>query len=533
MTEPTRIVNAVVWTGRRGLDGTTVVRDAVAFADGRITALGEAAHRAPAEQVIDAAGGFIGPAFADGHCHPIFGGLEAEFAPVSRGTTPGEVADIVAAWVRQHPDLTWVRGEGFDPTIATAATFRAEWLDAVVPDRPVVLRASDYHTVWVNSAALAAVGYRRGVAQPAGGEIVLDEAGEPVGTLREGPAWRPLYDLLPPVDDAVRVAALRRAAQAYADLGVTWVQDAWVEPADIETWLAAGPLPVGADLALWVDPQRWRDQVEGFTSNRRRVTQDARDSGLTAGTVKIFADGVVESGTAALREPYADCPHSHGLANWTPDALAAAVGAFDAEGFGIHVHAIGDAAIAMTLDAFEGCLLNRPATPRRWTLAHAQVVDPRDLPRFADLGVVANLEPLWAMNDPCQELLTTPRLGSSRSTWQYPMASLLRSGADLSFGSDWPISSAAPLEGVRTAVTRQAGRDTDPWLPHERITVDDALRAYTLGVARQAGHKDAGVVRPGAVADLVWLGADPRSVEPFDIGDIAVLGTWRGGVRTH
>ena len=343
----TRIENAVVWTGAVAGDGI-VVSDAVAFGPDGILALGDDARAAAVDVVIDADGGFVCPAFRDGHVHAISGGFEQALAPVRDHATPADIAAAVGRWAREHPEVEWVRGEGFDHALAPSGVFRAAWLDAEVPDRPVVVRASDYHTVWVNSEALRRVGYTAQTPQPHDGEIVLDEAGDPIGTLREWGAWRPVYDLMPTMTRDQALDALAIASSAFASAGLAWVQDAWVEERDVDAWLAAheaGVLGFRADLGLWCDPGTWRDQLDQFVRTRARVAAEAGGR-LTATTVKFFADGVIESGTGALLEPYCDCPHSLGLPNWDAAELALAVTAVDALGFDPHVHAIGDAAVA-------------------------------------------------------------------------------------------------------------------------------------------------------------------------------------------
>lgn len=529
----TRIDNVTVWTGRRLPDGSYLTSDSVLFTGDRIVALGASARAVQADTVIDGSGGFVSPAFGDGHVHSIFGGLEQQFAPVRDFSDPHAIARSVGEWARAHPDVEWVRGEGFDHTLAPEGVFHASWLDAEVPDRPVVLRATDYHTVWVNSEALRRAGYARGVQQPHDGEIVLTDDGDPVGTLREWGAWRPVYDLIPRLPDETLVAALKFASDSFASAGLTWVQDAWVEPADVDAWLTAehaGVLNFHADLALWADPNSWRDQLAGFVASRDKV--QAQSSRISATTIKFFADGVVESGTSAMLEPFCDCPHSKGLPNWKAEELSAAVAAIDALGFTAHIHAIGDYGVRMALDAIEHA--SRVNTPwdRRWIIVHTQLVDPADLPRFAELGVIANFEPYWSKFDAWQSELSEPRLGPERTHRQFQTATLAKLGAPISFGSDWPVTTYAPLEGMQVAVTRKLNRETPSWMPEECISVDEALAGYTTGVAYQAKRSDAGEIRPGAVADLVLLASDPRVVDPMTIGEIPVIGTWCRGERT-
>lgn len=527
-----------VWTGLPRAGG--VLRStAVAVGGGRVLALGAAAEalREPRTEVIDLDGGTLLPGFGDGHAHPLFAGAATLFAPIQDQPDVAGVVAAVAGWAAAHPEAAWVRGEGYDPALAPAGEFDARWLDAVVPDRPVVLRASDYHTAWVNSAALDRAGITNDTPDPPDGVIVRRPDGSALGTLREWGAWRPVYDLLPPLTDGDRIAAARHAARTYAAVGVTWVQDAWVEADGVAGWLAAadaGVLTLRADLALLAEPGEWRDLVPRLRRTRSLVEERAGDA-LTARTVKFFADGVVEGATAALLEPYCDCPHSRGLPGWDRAELAEAVTAVVAAGFRPHVHAIGDAAVRHALDAFDAAI-RVAGTAGRPVVAHCQLVDPDDLARFAELGAVANVEPLWAQQDACQVELTLPRLGRERADRQYPLASLLSAGAVVSFGSDWPVTAPDPLAGIAVAMTRQTADGQPPggWVPEQRITLDQALTAATSGVAYQAGEEGRwGVVAPDARADLVWVGADLAALDPGAVARAPVLGTWLAGRRVH
>lgn len=533
----TRIENAIVWTGTRSTDGSYVEADAIAFDADGILALGEAAADIQADHVIDGSGGFVCAAFRDGHVHAIPGGFEGAIAPVRGHATPQEIAAAVGTWARANPDVEWVRGEGFDHTLAPEGIFLASWLDAEVPDRPVVIRATDYHTVWVNSEALRRVGYTADTPQPHDGEIVRDDAGEPVGTLREWGAWRPVYDLMPKMTREQALSSLTIASDGFVAAGLVWVQDAWIEPHDVDSWLAAaeeGILNFRADLGLWCDPNTWRDQLDHFAKTRERVAA-AAPGRLSSTTIKFFADGVLESGTGALLEPYCDCPHSKGMPNWDPAELNLAVAAVDALGFSPHIHAIGDAAVRMALDAIEHANSVNGARDRRATIAHTQLVDDADIDRFVQLGVIANFEPYWAKYDAWQTELTAPRLGPDRTDRQYMIRTILDTGAPISFGSDWPVTTFAPLAGIQVAVTRQMteGDFRDAWVPEERLSVEQALAAYTSGVSFQAHDDRGGVLRPGARSDVVLLARDPRAVPPLEIESIAVVGTWCDGQRVH
>lgn len=515
-----------IWTGAE-------VTGALAVTDGRISAVGADALRRPGT-LVDLGGGFLMPSFGDGHAHPLFGGLEAQGPQIKGLTTVPDIVAEVARYAAEHPELEWIAGGSYDPSLVPGGDFDARWLDEAVPDRPVALRAYDYHTVWCNTAALERAGIGPGTPDPAIGWIVRRADGSPLGTLREWQACDLVLDLVPGKSADELVEGLAEAGRTMSSAGITWVQDAWVEPPMVDAYLEAerrGALAFRANLAFRADPETWRDQRAEFAALRERV---AGSRLVTAATVKFFADGVIEGGTAAMLTPYEDAPHSCGMPVWEPAALADAVAAFDADGFQVHIHAIGDLGVRASLDAVERAVRENPARDRRPVIAHTQLVDPSDLPRFAELGVIANFEPLWAQLDPLQTELTIPRLGPERAALQYPMGSLLRLGAAVSFGSDWPVSSHEPLLGIRVAATRQTLDGSGPWIPEERLTVEQALRAQTAGVAYQAFAEHRwGTLAPGMEADLVWLAADPRTTDPLDVHRIPVLGTWLSGTPTH
>jgi predicted amidohydrolase YtcJ len=424
-----------IWTGVNG-QGT----DALLVIDGAVQAVGEAAHaQAKGAEEVDLGGGFLMPSFGDGHAHPLPGGLEAVGPQVRQCKSVDEIVAEVKRFAVEHPDDEWIVGASYESSMAPAGLFDARWLDAAVADRPVVLRAWDYHTVWCNSVALERAGITADTADPVLGEIPRREDGSPLGTLREWGAVDLVYKVVPERDPEVRVGALRTAAEYYLARGVTWVQDAWVEPADVDTYIDAArrdALDIRFNLGLYADPRYFDAQLEHFVDARRRVHEIASPL-LTANTVKFFADGVIENETGALLAPYCGSLHNHGMQVW--DNLADAARAVDELGFQIHIHAIGDAAARQALDAIEHAVATNGPRDRRPVIAHAQLVDDTDLDRFAELGVIPNMQPLWAQLDPLMVELTIPRLGPDRSDKQYRMHSLDESGAPLAFGSDWPV----------------------------------------------------------------------------------------------
>lgn len=504
---------------------------ALAVRDGRIVALGSEAEemRASRTEIVDLDGAVLLPALGDGHAHPVFGALERTGPPISDAESVTDIVEAVRGHARANPELDWIVGSAYDPILAPEGRFDARWLDEAVPDRPVVLRAADYHSLWCNSLALARAGITAATPDPPIGYIARRPDGQPLGTLYEWHACDLVLRLVPHRTPGELRAAVRHAATLYEDAGFNWVQDAWIDPDDgiFDAYLHEAPqLPVRVGLALRADPGHWRQQRAVFADCRRTAETTGGDR-LTARTVKFFADGIVESRTATLLTPYTDAPHTCGLPVWEPTALAEAVTAFDHDGFQIHIHAIGDAAVRAALNAIEHAIQRNPSRDRRHVIAHAQLVHPVDLPRFATLGVIANCQPLWAQLDDAQHRLTLPRLGPDRGDLQYPLHGLLATGARLSFGSDWPVSSYEPLEGIRTAINRQTddGQPPGGWLPDQRITVDQAITAYTEGCAYQAfAEHDRGTLNPGKRAELALLkGAKTNTDGSLDVTPAATL----------
>jgi len=509
---------------------------ALAVEGGLIAALGDDAEERAntADDVVDLEGGVLLPSFGDGHAHPLNGGLDTWLADLQGAASISEVQERVRAWAEAHPLEPWVRGDGYDPTLAPEGVFLAEWLDEVCADRPVWLRASDFHTAWVNTRALEAAGIDHDTEEPPDGEIVRDRSRVPVGTLREWGAWRLVERAAPPIPAATSVQAISAATTRLAAAGITWVQDAWVEPDALSAWATAaetGRTSIRANLAFLASPASWRRDLDAARSGRAELRRRAPGR-VTGHTVKFFADGVIEAGTGAVIEPYVGCAHSRGVPNWDAGELARAVCAFDGHGFQVHIHAIGDAGVRAALDAVEYAERQNGARDRRPVIAHAQLIDPVDIPRFARLGVVANVQPLWACADSVMTELTLPRLGERRGRAQYPFATLART-ARISFGSDWPVSSFEPWAAIAVAISRQVpGEWAASWVPAERLTLEEAIQAYTSGVAYQAFEESLwGDLTVGARADLMALPADPSTLAVPELARLAPSGVWIEGAR--
>lgn len=528
----TLFTGGIVWTGLGDTDAVLVV-------DGKVVATGEhaIAHGADAQR-IDLNGGFLMPSFGDGHAHPLYGGLESVGPQIRSCTSVDDIVLAVKKFAAENPNDDWILGASYDGSLAPGGLFDARWLDAAVPDRPVALRAWDYHTMWVNTVALQRAGITPETPDPVLGKIPHRDDGTVLGTLREWGATDLIAAVLPARDEPARLDALGTAADYFLRRGVTWVQDAWVEPHDVDTYIEAArrsTIRMRFNLALYADPRHFDGQVLQYAEQRRRV-DIAGSPLLTAHTVKFFADGVVENETGALLAPYCSGLHSHGMRTWEGESLAEAARRVDELGLQIHIHAIGDAAVRQALDAIEYAIISNGPRDRRPVIAHAQLVDDDDLGRFAQLGVIPNMQPLWAQLDPLMTELTVPRLGRERTDRQYPIRTLESSGAPLGFGSDWPVSSGSPLEGLAVATSRRTstGEPDGGWTPHEIVPIDRALSAYTAGVAYQAFAETCwGRIVPGCSADLVWLDRDPRTVPPLNLPGVQIRATYLNGVAVY
>lgn len=508
---------AAAFDGHRHLGPTEIE-----VADGRIVAV------RPASGPADVP--FLSPGFTDAHVHPIQGGLERLRCDLSEVDTREQYLARIKEYADAHPGREWILGGGWAMPAFPGGTPTAADLDSVVPDRPVFLPNRDHHGAWVNSRALAIAGIDEHTPDPPDGRIERDADGRPSGTLHEG-ATALVSRYVPRTSGEEYYAALLEGQSFLHSVGVTSWQDAIVgaysgmdDPASTYTTAAAnGDLTSYVVGALWWERRLGVEQVADLVG-RRETMSGGR---FQATSVKIMQDGVAENGTASMLLPYLDrCGHptdNTGHSFLTAEAIRDAIRALDAARFQVHVHCIGDRGTREALDAFEG---TDPAL--RHHVAHLQLIHPDDVRRFAELGVAANMQMLWACLDDQMVELTIPFLGQERSRWQYPFGDLHRTGARLVAGSDWPVSTPDPLAAIQVGVTRREPGG-EPLLPEQALDLDTAWSAYTSGSAWANGRDDAGVLAPGAVADLVTLDRDPFAGPPEQIADARVLTTWIDG----
>ncbi|MWV57563.1 amidohydrolase [Rathayibacter sp. VKM Ac-2754] len=536
-------MTSLLITGGHVLTPAGVVEEPVLLVDGLIAAIGGEAPEGV--ETLDAAGGLVLPGFQDSHVHPHHAGLDILSCDLTPYTTREEYRGAIAAYSAANPDLEWIVGGGWSMDSFPGGLATAAELDEIVPDRPAYFPNRDGHGAWVNSRALAIGGIDDSTPDPSDGRIERDGDGHALGTLQEGAMQIVARHIELPTEDDLDDAMLVAQERLFA-WGVTGWQDAIVGatndvPDTLDSYLrltASGALKARVVGALWWDRGRGIEQIDELVAKRER----AAAAGFRATSVKIMQDGVAENFTAGMLEPYLDecgCPtRNAGKSFVDPTSLQEISIRLDALGFQIHYHALGDRAVREALDAIAAARAANGDSDLRHTLAHIQVIHPDDVPRFAELGVVANMQPLWARHERQMDELTIPFLGAQRARRQYPFGSLSRAGAALASGSDWPVSTADPLEIVHTAVNRANvsadGSFRCPFLGEQALSLADALAAHTAGTAYLNHDEDAsGTLAPGLAADVVVLDRDPFERPMSEIGLARVSATIVGGEIVH
>jgi predicted amidohydrolase YtcJ len=530
--------NGAIYT----VDGARSWAETIAIDDGRIvyvgTDSGSKDYIGPQTQVVDLEGRMVLPGMQDVHIHPISGGIEANGCDLNAATTVDEYLAIIRKYAEENPNEPWIKGGGWAmSSFGPGALARKELIDAIVPDRPVILWSRDGHTTWVNSKALEVAGITRDTPDPADGRIDRDpKTGEPSGSLQEG-ASSLVSSKAPSDTDQVRDDGLRYAVKMLNGYGITGIQVASADEADLKTYRRlddAGELSLHVVASIWWERDQGLEQVEEIKRLRGEYTKGRVD----AGTVKIMQDGVMENYTAVVLEPYKlkGRKDVRGIPMVEPELLKKAVTQLDADGFQVHFHAIGDGAVRQALDAIEAARAANGQLGHRHHISHIQLIHPDDQPRFRELGVVANFQPLWAYADAYITELTLPFISKETAAYMYPIASMERSGAVVAFGSDWSVSTADPFEEMETAITRMDALNdaTKPWMPEERIGLPEALAAFTINAAyTNRDEKNTGSLEVGKLANLAVLDRNLFEIPATEISDTQVLLTLFEGKPVH
>lgn len=522
--------------------------EAIAVRQGKILAVGSDAdilrYKTATTTIVEAKGRLVLPGFTDCHVHFLDGSQSLQYVNVDQAKTVAEIQQQIRAYAVAHPNAPWVLGRGWSyPVFAPSGLPDKKQLDAVVSDRPAYIEGFDGHTWWANSKALEAAHITKDTPDPAGGAFVRDPAtGEPTGAVKEDAADAIVRKAVPEPTREEKLQALRNGIKLANQFGLTRVHVLGgvnagrddLQNVDIyEELRRNGELTLRFYLAYRLDPPEVSEQqIKQIIAARDRY----RDDWIGAGSVKFFMDGVIETHTAAMLAPYANDPSTSGQLLWKPEKYRDAVMKLDANGIQIFTHAIGDRAIRVTLDAYENAAKINGTHDARHRIEHIEDPSADDIPRFGRLGVIASMQPLHSYPDEDTLKTWAPSVGPERAQRGWPMRSIQSGGGVLAFGSDWPIVTLNPWEGIQNAITRETteGEPKGGWIPSERISLADAIKGYTLNAA-VAGHRehDEGSLEPGKVADLIVLSQDLFNADPHAIGKTKVLLTIVGGKTAY
>ncbi len=527
------IVHAKVYT----LDPQKPWAQAIAIRHGKIQAVGRdeevERYRGIGTKWIDAGGKLVLPGFTDCHLHFLRGSLSLDQVRLEGSKDVADLQKRLRAYAAQHPGTDWILGGGWDYTMFGAAHLPdKKYLDEIFPDRPVFLEGYDLHTFWVNSKALAMAGITKDTPNPLNGTIVRDpQTGEATGTLKED-ADALVRKVIPGPSHVEKLVALRSGIKLANRNGLTRVQSArW----DFETLPVLEELRQEKQLTLRFDVAYLLSEAR-LDGKDLEAIADAKkqfhDDWINVNTVKLVLDGVVESHTAALLEPYSDDPEMKGSLFWEPEKYNAAVAQLDKIGLQIYTHAIGDYAVRTALDGYEYAQKKNHSKDRRHRIEHVETIAASDVPRFGKLGVIASMQPLHSYPDEDTLDVWARNLGPDRASRAWMWNSIREAGGHYAFGSDWPIVTLNPWEGIQTAVTRQTAEGTpkEGFVPSQRLSVPQAVEGYTLGAA-YAGRREKteGSLVVDKVADVIMVDRNIFEIDPHTIGGTKVVTTIVGG----
>ncbi|MBI3474685.1 MAG: amidohydrolase [Acidobacteria bacterium] len=526
------VVNARVYT----VNAQQAWAEAIAVRGGKIVAVGDNAtikgYQGKETKVIDAAGHLVLPGFTDCHIHFMEGSLGLTQVDLNAAGSVAEIQKRVKEYAESHPNEPWIEGMGWTyPTFKPSGLPDKKILDAVVADRPVFLSAFDGHSSWANSKALAMAGINRNTPDPPNGKIVRDEHGDATGALKEA-AGDLISSKIPKPTRQQRLDALRKGIREANKVGLVRVHSAGGDFQYLDLYdelRKHGELSVRFYVAYFLDPP-------GLTADINQTIDTARkqydDEWISGGVVKTMLDGVVEAHTAAMLQPYSDDPSQTGKLFWDVSQYQSAIADLDRRGYQIFTHAIGDKGVRTALDAYQHAAEVNHTKDARPRIEHIETINAQDIDRFGKLGVIASQQPLHSYPDEDTLSIWARNIGPERATRPWVWRSIAQKGGVLAFGSDWPVVTLNPWHGVQTAVTRQTreGEPAGGFVPLQRLSVEDTIRAYTLGAAFSGRReKTEGSLEPGKLADFIVLDRDLFKIEPSEISKTEVLLTAVGG----
>lgn len=512
--------------------------EALAIRKGVIIAVGAdkaiEAYRGPSTKVINAVGHVVFPGFTDTHVHFMSGSLRLTQVQLGDATNIAELQRTVKQYADTHPKAPWILGSGWMySAFGSAAVPDKQFLDEIVPDRPVFLTAYDHHSAWVNSKALEIAGITRQTPDPPNGRIVRDpKTGEATGMLQEAPAQQLIEQHVPEPTRQERLKALRLGMHEANRFGVVRVHALIGDSPFLDVYNELrqhGELSVRFYICNFIPPPELTQKELGQAEEDRH---NYHDEWIDAGCVKFLGDGVIEAHTAAMLEPYSDDRSTSGHLNWNTGKFNQAVIELARRGFQITTHAIGDRAIRQALDSYqEAAVVNATLDPR-YRIEHIEDPSAADIPRFGELGVIASMQPLHALPNDNNLHVWARNIGPERAKRSWPWHSIMEDGGRVGFGSDWSVVTINPWPGIQLLLTRQTadGKPAAGWNPEQRLTLEQAIKGYTLDGA-YAGRREMteGSLEPGKLADLVMVSQDPFHTPVLQIGKTEVLLTMVGG----
>ncbi len=527
------IVHAKIYTA----DEKKPWAESLAIRKGKIVAVGTNEQLEPMRgigtKMIDAGGKLVLPAFTDSHVHMMYGGLSLSRVNLEDANDLQEIESRLRKYADQHPDDKWILGRGWDyPVFAPEILPNKKFLDKLFPVIAVFLDSADGHTFWANSKALALAGISKATPNPLNGEIVRDpNTGEPTGALKES-AGDLVRKVIPKPEYVQQLNALRSAMKLANKNGIARVHSAGgdFDALDLLQELRADKqLSVRFHVAYLANPPELLPQdLEKLEAARKKF----HDDWIDVNTVKFYMDGVVETHTAAFLEPYSDDPSKKGSLFWDPEKYQTAVAELDKKGFQIYTHAIGEYAVRTALDGYEFAEKTNHTKNRRNRVEHIETISAQDIPRFAKLGVIASMQPLHSYPDDDTLNVWARNIGPERASRAWAWKSIAEHGAHYTFGSDWPIVTMNPWEGIQTAITRQTkeGKPHGGFVPSQRLTVAQAVEGYTIEAA-YAGHREKteGSLETGKVADVIMIDRNIFEIDPHTIDQTKVVLTIVGG----
>jgi predicted amidohydrolase YtcJ len=519
------------------LDSRQPWAQALAIRADKIVAVGDDAtigkFRGSDTKVIDAAGQLVLPGFVDCHIHFMDGSLSLDRVNLEGAKDVAEIQQRLREYASQHPGNDWLLGRGWDYAMfGTAALPDKKYLDELFPNRPVFLEGYDGHTYWANSKALALAGITHDTPDPPNGIIVRDPATrEATGALKEA-AQDAVAKAVPEVTRAERLAALRAGIKWANENGLTRVHSAGGDFPQLELYdelRRHGDLTLRFYIAYFMDPPEMRPQDVDAIENARKKYHDAW---IDTNAVKFMVDGVIESHTAAMIEPYSDDPSLKGKLFWDPAKYSSAVAELDKRGLQLFTHAIGELGVRTALDAYQHAEELNHTSDRRPRIEHIETVTSADIPRFGKLGVIASMQPLHSYPNVDTLDVWARNAGPDRASRAWSWKSIADAGGRYAFGSDWPVVTLNPWEGLQTAITRQTREGTPEagFVPSQRLTVAQAVEGYTLGAAF-AGRREKteGSLEKGKLADLIIVSQNIFEIDPHKISETKVRTTIVGG----